>query len=60
MKAILDTIKAEPVRTHAAIIALLNLGMAFGLDLTDEQMAAVNVAVVAVLAVVLRRSVTPA
>ena len=50
----------EPVMIAAAIRAVLVAAMAFGLDLSPEQMAALMVAVEAVLALVVRALVSPA
>ena len=48
----------EPVAIAAAVRAVLLAGMAFGLDWTAEQLAAVMLAVEAVLALVVRQTVT--
>lgn len=50
--------RTEPVAVAAAIRALLLVGIAFGLDWTEQQMAAVMLAVELVLALVLRTQVT--
>jgi hypothetical protein len=49
----------EPVAISAAVRAVLVCLGAFGLGLSAEQIAAVVVAVEAVLALVVRRRVTP-
>lgn len=50
----------EPVAIAAAVRAVLVMAGAYGLGLTGEQIAATVVAVEAVLAVIVRRKVTPA
>lgn len=47
----------EPVLIVGALMALITLGVAFGLDLTGKQIAAIEVAATAVLALVARQSV---
>lgn len=51
---------AEPVRLAAAIRALLIAAVAFGLDVSEEQIVAVVVAVEVVSALFVRSRVTPA
>lgn len=53
------TFTREPVAIAAAVRAVLVMLGAYGLDLTAEQIAATVVAVEAVLAIVVRRKVTP-
>lgn len=49
----------EPVAIAAAVRAIILCVVAFGVDLSGEQIAAVMLAVEAVLAVITRQSVTP-
>lgn len=49
----------EPVAIAAALRSVLVAAMAFGLDLTAEQVAAVVIAVEAVLALFIRSKVKP-
>jgi hypothetical protein len=49
----------EPALIAGLVQALLALAIAFGLQLSPEQMAALVAATSAVLAVVVRRTVTP-
>jgi hypothetical protein len=49
----------EPVLIGTAIRAVVLAGMAFGLQITPEQLAAVMLAIEAVLALVTRTLVTP-
>lgn len=48
----------EPALVAGAVMAVVNLAAAFGFDVTGEQLAAINTAVVAVLAVLVRQTVT--
>lgn len=50
----------EPVVILALVAAVLNCAILFGLDITDEQTAAIIVVVDALLALVARSKVTPA
>lgn len=50
----------EPALVIAAIAALINVAVGFGLNWSAEQVTLVNVAVVALAAVVTRSKVTPA
>ena len=59
MQSIIDRLKREPALILGLIGALFALGAAFGLDLSTEQTGAITAAVVAVLAIVTRQSVTP-
>lgn len=47
----LTRIKDEPALISGLVVVLLNLGAAFGLNLSGEQTAAINAAVAALLAV---------
>lgn len=49
----------EPVLLGTAIRAIILAGIAFGLNVTPEQLAAVMLAVEAVLALITRAVVTP-
>ena len=49
----------EPVMIAAAIRAVIVAAIAFGLDMTPEQMGSLMLAVEAILAVVTRSQVTP-
>ena len=49
----------EPALVAGAVMALVNLAVLFGVDLTADQIAGINTALAAVLAVVVRRAVTP-
>lgn len=49
----------EPALVIAAIAALINVAVGFGLEWTAEQVTLVNVAVVAVAALITRNKVTP-
>jgi hypothetical protein len=56
----LNRIKAEPALVSSAVVALLNLGAAFGLNLSGEQTAAINGVVAVLLALFfVRPRVTP-
>lgn len=49
----------EPVAIAAVVAILINLGVSFGLNLTVDQIALINSATVAVLALIARSVVTP-
>ena len=49
----------EPALIIAAVTAVISLAVAFGLDLTSEQVGAVMAVVAAVLGVVTRSRVSP-
>lgn len=53
------TFNTEPVVLTAAVRAVILAVIAFGLNISAEQVAAVMLAVEAVLAVVVRAKVTP-
>ena len=55
----IDRIRNEPALLSGLVVVLLNLGAAFGLDLTAEQTAAITATSAAVLAVLVRKQVTP-
>jgi hypothetical protein len=56
---VLDTIKREPALVAGVVQALLAVLVAFGVPLSDVQVAAVLGLSAAVLAVVVRQRVTP-
>lgn len=49
----------EPALIIGAITAVLAVGVGFGLDISEEQMALIGAALVAIAAVVTRSQVTP-
>ena len=51
-------LKAEPVAIAGFISILINLGISFGLHLTQDQVALINALVVAALAIIVRQNVT--
>lgn len=56
----MSKLNLEPVAVSAALVAVLNALILLGvLSLTPDQVAAINAAVVAVLALVVRNRVTP-
>lgn len=56
----LSKVNTEPALVSAAVVAVLNALVLLGVvDLTPDQVAGVNAAVVAVLALVVRSRVTP-
>jgi hypothetical protein len=55
----MDRIKAEPALVAGLVQAVLTLVVAFGLDLSTEQVAAILTVTGAVLALVVRSQVTP-
>lgn len=59
MSNLFDRIRNEPALISGLIVVLLNLGAAFGLDLTGEQTAAISAVSAAILALVVRSQVTP-
>lgn len=56
---IIERIQSEPVLAHGLFLALVNLAVAFGLSLTDVQLAALNTALLATLSFLVRAQVTP-
>lgn len=58
-QSVLDRIRSEPVLVTELVQAVLVLAVAFGLDLTGTQTAAIVALTNAVLAVLVRRVVTP-
>ena len=58
-KAIWERINGEPVATAAVITGAINVGMAFGLQWTAEQVTIVNAFVMLVLGWLVRRKVSP-
>ena len=59
MAAIVARIKNEPVLVYTAIAAIINTAIAFGLALTGDQVAQLNILILAVLSVIVRSKVTP-
>lgn len=59
VKGALDVVRREPVMALALVQAVIVCGVAFGLELTDGQTAAVLGVTAAVLALVARSRVTP-
>lgn len=55
----LDTLKKEPALLLGAVQAALVLAVSFGLDLSDEQRAAILALTAAILSVATRQMVTP-
>lgn len=56
----MNIINREPVAISAAVVAVLNALVLLGVvHLTPDQIAGVNAAVVAVLALIVRSKVTP-
>lgn len=56
----LNRIKSEPALVSSLVVAVLNLGAAFGLNLSGGQTAAINAVVGVLLAIVfVRPRVTP-
>ncbi|NBW09921.1 MAG: hypothetical protein EBR82_18035 [Caulobacteraceae bacterium] len=56
----MSKLKLEPAAISGALVAIINLLVLFGVvSLTPDQIAAVNTALAAVLAVFVRQSVTP-
>ena len=56
----MSKLNTEPALVSAAVVAVLNALVLLGaVDLTPDQVAGVNAAVVAVLALVVRNRVTP-
>ena len=55
----IDRIRREPVLATALVQAVLTLVVAFGLDLSPEQIGAVLAVTAAVLGLVARSQVTP-
>jgi hypothetical protein len=53
-------VKAQPAAISAALVAVLNALVLLGqLDLSGEQISAINIAVVAVLGIFVHQNVTP-
>jgi hypothetical protein len=55
----LERVNGEPVLTHGLVLAILNLGLAFGLNVSGDQLAAINTVVLAFLSWYTRSKVTP-
>ena len=54
-----DRVKSEPVMALSFVMACVALGTAFGLELSAEQVAAIQAAVACFLGLLVRRVVTP-
>jgi hypothetical protein len=56
----MSKVNVEPVAVSAAVVAVLNALVLLGVvSLTPDQVAAINAAVAAVLALIVRQRVTP-
>jgi hypothetical protein len=60
MDAIIARIKGEPVLVYSLVAAVIQTGLAFGLALTADQVAQLNILTLAILSVLVRSKVTPA
>jgi hypothetical protein len=59
LNKLIEKVRNEPVLITALVAALIALVTAFGLNLTNEQVGAINAVVVAILGFVARGQVTP-
>lgn len=59
MKAIIEKLRNEPVLMSGFVTALLGVFVAFGMELSDEQVGALLALVGSALAIVARGKVTP-
>lgn len=59
MNTIIERIKNEPALVTTTVAALLGLLSAFGLDLTDEQTAAITTIATLAAGILTRQQVTP-
>jgi uncharacterized membrane protein len=59
LNQLIEKIRREPVLVTGFIAAVVALVTAFGLHLSNEQVAAINAVVVAILAFVARSKVSP-
>jgi hypothetical protein len=59
MSKVLSLVQAEPALVAGVIQAVLGLALAFGLDLSNEQVGAIMAVVAAILALAVRSQVTP-
>lgn len=60
MKKVWERLSAEPALLSGAVMAVVNLLALFGaVTLTADQLAGINAALMAVLAVIIRATVTP-
>lgn len=59
MKNILERLKNEPALILGLVGAVISLGLAFGVSLSDEQVGGIMAVVVALLAIITRSQVTP-
>lgn len=59
LAALIERVRSEPILVTALLTAILGLLAAFGLELTDAQVAAILALWGAVAAFIVRRKVTP-
>ena len=59
MQSIIDRVRREPALVSGLVNAVVALAVAFGLDLTEEQIGSILAVVAAVMALVVRQQVTP-
>lgn len=59
MNAVIERVRNEPVLVTAFMQAVLGLLLAFGLDLSNEQVGSIMAVTAAGLAFIARRKVTP-
>lgn len=59
VNALIEKLRNEPVLVTGFVTALLGLLVAFGFELSDEQVGAILALVGSVLAIVARKKVTP-
>jgi chromate transport protein ChrA len=59
VNGLIEKIRNEPVLVTGFLAAVIALVTAFGLNLSNEQVAAINAVVIAVLAFVARKKVVP-
>lgn len=55
----LEQIKREPALIYGLVSAVIALILAFGVDLSNEQVGTIMAVVVAIMAIITRASVTP-
>lgn len=54
----INFLRSEPVAIAGFVSILINLGISFGLHLTQDQVSLINALVVAALAIIVRQNVT--
>lgn len=59
MQSIIDRVRREPALVSGLVTAVIALAVAFGLDLSEEQVGSILAVVAAVMALVVRQQVTP-